>query len=310
MISSQETTPESPVTSSIVICTRNRGKLITATIETVLANKFSDFELLVIDQSTDQITEEAVNQFSADTRLRYIHTDTQGTGISRYMGLVEAKGKYVLYTDDDCTVSPDWIEVITNIFENHPKTAVIYSNVAAGEYDQQLGVIPNHIYKKDHTIDSLAKYYKGIGMGAGMSVRREPILAIGGFDQKLGPGSKFRSGEDHDVAVRALLNGWHVQETTQTTVIHLGFRTYDQFRDLTDRDWFSLGAIYAKTFKSKHFSVMAIVFYNLIVRNFLVPMSMIFKLQKPNGFRRTIALSQGFMAGLKVPVDNQYILYK
>ena len=94
------------------------------------------------------------------------------------------------------------------------------------------------------------------------------------------------------------------------TVIHSGFRTYDEFRELTDRDWFSLGAIYTKTFKSKQYSVLVLVMYNLFVRSFLVPLSMVFKLQKPSGFRRAIALCQGFLAGLKVPIDNNYILYK
>lgn len=295
---------------SVVICTRNRGNLIVPTIETILGNIYTNFELLVIDQSTDCITENAVKRFASDKRLRYMRTDTEGTGVSRYLGLLEAKGNYVLYTDDDCTVSEDWIGTITNIFENNPKTAVVFSSVAPGEFDVKAGMIPNHVYKKDRTIDSLQKYYKSIGMGASMAVRRDAMLAIGGFDQKLGPGSIFRSGEDHDIAVRALLNGWHVRETAKTTVIHLGFRTYDQFRELTERDWFSLGAIYAKTLKSKHFSVLAILLYNLIVRNFLVPLTMIFKAQKPNGFRRGLALSQGFFAGLKVPVDTKNVLYK
>lgn len=309
MCSSYETKFERP-RASVVICTRNRGELIVDTLETVLANPYPNFELLVIDQSTDEVTKNAVKHFSSDDRLRYIYTDTQGTGVSRYLGLVEATGEYVLYTDDDCTVPPDWVDVITKIFENSPKTAVIFSNVIPGQHDAERGVIPNHIYDQEQTITSLVKYYKSIGMGAGMSVRRDAILAIGGFDQQLGPGSIFRSGEDYDIAVRALIKGWYVHETNQTTIIHDGFRTFDQFRELTERDWFSLGAIYAKTFKSKQMSVLALVFYNLFIRNLWKPFSMLFKLQKPQGFRRATALSQGFAAGLKVPVDDQKILYK
>ena len=206
MIENDDIKPECPATS-VVICTRNRGELITDTIKTVLANTNPKFELLVIDQSTNSVTENAVKRYCADKRLRYIHTETRGTGISRHIGLVEAKGEYVLYTDDDCTVSIDWVEVITNIFEDNPKTAVIFSNVAPAKYDPDIGVIPNHIYKEDRTIDSLVKYYSGIGMGTGMAVRRKAVLAIGGFDRKLGPGSIFRSGEDHDIAIRTLIKG-------------------------------------------------------------------------------------------------------
>ncbi|MBE2220131.1 MAG: glycosyltransferase family 2 protein [Anaerolineae bacterium] len=296
--------------ASVVICTRNRGKSIVDAVETVLANKFLSFELLVIDQSTDRETENAITRYKADPRFRYIFTNTKGTGISRCLGLVEANGQYILYTDDDCTVPQDWIEKITNIFEANAKTGIVFSNVIPGEHDSEKGVIPNHSYEEDRTINSLLKYYKSIGMGAGMSVRRDFALAIGGFDQKLGPGSTFSSGEDHDMALRALLKGWNVHETNQTSVIHYGFRTYDQFRDLTVRDWVSMGAIYAKAFKSRQFSVLPIFLYNLLLRNFLKPLMMVLMFRKPQGFRRNIAFIQGFFAGLKVPVDSNQILYR
>ena len=68
-------------------------------------------------------------------------------------------------------------------------------------------------------------------MGAGMAVRREVLLEVGGFDELFGPGARFMSADDVDVAVRVLLRGWHVYTTGDRRVVHHGFRTLREGRD-------------------------------------------------------------------------------
>ena len=46
-----------------------------------------------------------------------------------------------------------------------------------------------------------------------MILRRDVVLSLGGFDEAIGPGARFPSGDDWDIAHRVLLNGWHVYET-------------------------------------------------------------------------------------------------
>jgi len=300
---------DSPV-ASVVICTRNRGGLVVEAVESVLANTYSSFELLLLDQSTNLETEEAAALYGLDTRFRYLHSDTVGTGVSRHLGLLEARGKYVLYTDDDCTVERNWVETIVRIFEESEETAVIFSSVTPAEYDTQFGVIPSYEYDEERTISSLPGYYRSIGMGAGMSVRRDAVLGIGGFDKHLGPGSPFKSGEDHDIAVRALLKGWSVRETKQVAVTHYGYRTLSQFRELTGRDWFSIGAVYAKSMKAGNPSVIVLLVYNLLVRGIWLPLTLVFQFKKPQGFKRSVYLLRGFFAGLKTPVKKDMILYE
>jgi len=65
---------------------------------------------------------------------------------------------------------------------------------------------------------------------------------VGGFDEQVGPGARFPSGDDWDIAHRALLKGWHVYETADLTVLHHGFRTLEQGRAHMRRDWLAIGA--------------------------------------------------------------------
>ena len=115
--------------ASVVISTRGRGRLIVPTVAAILQCEYPDFELIVVDQSVDNDLEAALQPLLADERLRLIRTDTVGTGRSRNIGLRAATGKYVLYTDDDCLVSPEWIEKMVAPFQQNDQVAVVFCPV-------------------------------------------------------------------------------------------------------------------------------------------------------------------------------------
>jgi len=114
-ITSSNTTTDLPQVT-VLICTRDRGDLIHATIRSVLANTYPRFDLLIVDQSSEISTARAVAEFCGDSRLRYIHTATQGLSIARNIGLAFCHSDLVLMTDDDCEVPPDWISEMVALF--------------------------------------------------------------------------------------------------------------------------------------------------------------------------------------------------
>ncbi len=142
---------------SAVVCTRNRGKQVIETIDSILANQCSSFELLVIDQSTNAETSEAIQPYLSDPRFCYISTSTHGAGLSRNIGLEYARADIVAYTDDDCTVSSQWLTKFENIFNANPKVAIVFCSIAAGSYDPDKGAIPNNVYPEDQIVHSLER---------------------------------------------------------------------------------------------------------------------------------------------------------
>lgn len=304
------TSNDAPDLVTAVVCTRNRGDSIVLALESILANTYPRFELIVVDQSTDDRTAAATAPFLADTRLRYLRSDTKGLGAARNIGLAEARSAVVVFTDDDCEVPADWIEHMAAIFRRHARVVVAFCSVAAGPHDASKGFIPNYRCRGNHRITSILEKCRARGIGAGFAVRRAPVQAMGGFDRLLGAGSRFPSCEDWDIAVRALLFGHEVYETDAVAVIHHGFRTYAEGRALSRRDWGAIGAAFAKPLKCGHWRFVVVPVYELLFHAIGPLLRDAIHLRRPRGPARTVYFLGGFAQGWRTPVDEGTLLFR
>lgn len=305
----RSTSPGGPPRVSVIICTRNRGDSAVLTLETVLANSHPSFELILVDQSTSPETHRAVARFGDDPRFIYLPTTTRGLGRARNIGLAAARGEIVAFTDDDCSVPPNWLAVIEATFHRNPRIGVVFCNVKAGPFDASQGFIPAYERQDSKLVQSMWDKCAARGIGAGIAVRRAAAEALGGFDEELGAGGYFPSCEDGDMAVRAILKGWWVYETAEVAVIHYGFRTWQQGKDLTQRDWVGIGAAYAKPLKCGHWSAAILVGYELLVA-IRKPLESLVRRGRPQGAGQAAYFVQGFIQGLRTPVDRQRILFR
>src|SRR6266851_3583657 len=102
---------------SVVICTRNRPDLIGNAVASVLANEYPTFDVLVVDQSTDDRTGEIVRGLGVDhSNLRYLHTSKAGLSRAYNIGIRETNGELLAFTDDDCIAPAQWIASVANAF--------------------------------------------------------------------------------------------------------------------------------------------------------------------------------------------------
>lgn len=297
------------MTISAVVCTRNRGASAAATIASILANTHPNFEVILVDQSTNQTTEEAVSGFRTDPRFRYLRSATKGLGRARNIGLAQAQSAIVVFTDDDCTVPEDWLAVMDATFAAAPRVTVAFCNVAAAPHDTTKGFIPAYMRKDSKLVRTFWDKCRARGIGAGIAVRRKEALALGGFDEQLGAGAHFPSCEDGDLAMRALAQGQWVYETDQVAVLHYGFRTWEEGKELTKRDWIGIGAAYAKPLLCGHWGALVVVLYEAGVVGLLVPLLLLLQLRKPQGLRRLSYFGIGFWQGWCTPVDREKMLF-
>jgi len=303
------TTPYMELITAI-ICTRNRGESIVCTLKTILANTHPNFEVIVIDQSANDETAQAVAPFLADPRLRYARSDTKGLGRARNIGLSHARSEIAVFTDDDCAVPPDWLEKMAQVFAENPKVAVAFCNVDAAPHDRTEGFIPSYRRRESKLLTTIRDKCRARGIGAGIAVRRPVVQALGGFDEMLGAGAVFPSCEDGDMAVRALLNGYHVYETNSVAVLHYGYRTHAEGRDLSRRDWHAIGAAYAKPLKAGYWRFWIIPAYEFFVCALWPPIADLLRLRKPRGVTRITAFLRGFVAGWRTPIDRETLLFR
>ena len=93
---------------SIIMPSYNTGRFLTETIESVLAQSYSAWELIIVDDCSTDNTDDIVNQYLTDERIRYIKNDTNsGAAVSRNRALREAKGKWIAFLDSDDLWEPD-----------------------------------------------------------------------------------------------------------------------------------------------------------------------------------------------------------
>lgn len=91
---------------SIITPTYNRAHLLERTINTVLAQDFADFELIIVDDGSTDNTKGIIERFK-DERIRYIYQENGERGKARNTGTLNAKGEYVFFLDSDDLIYPN-----------------------------------------------------------------------------------------------------------------------------------------------------------------------------------------------------------
>ena len=95
---------------SIVMPTYNRAYIIDSSIKSVLAQTYSDFELIIVDDGSTDDTEKVIKSFN-DKRIRYIKLEkNSGASHARNIGIENAKGEYITFHDSDDTMASTKLE--------------------------------------------------------------------------------------------------------------------------------------------------------------------------------------------------------
>ena len=96
---------------SIIMPSYNTGRFIKETIESVLAQSYSNWELILVDDCSKDDTDAVLSEYLADARIRYIKNETNsGAAVSRNRALREAKGKWIAFLDSDDLWEPEKLE--------------------------------------------------------------------------------------------------------------------------------------------------------------------------------------------------------
>lgn len=294
---------------SAIVCTRNRPAPVANVVGALLATVGEEIELIVVDQSDNDLSEQALQPFLKDTRFRYVRSQRRGKGAALNEGILLAQGSIIVCTDDDCQPPPGWVTGMARALESQPTAVVAFCSVVPVPHDMTVGYVPAYQLKKNRLLRSVAAICNGLGIGAGMALRRDFALSMGGFDEAFGPGAHFPSADEWDISMRALLSGGHVFETSDLTIVHDGFRSFEEGYQHAKRDWLALGAVCAKPLRAGHYEALVVPIWLLSVRALLPPMLDLLKLRRPRGAQRILAFMRGFKVGLQLDVDPTTLRY-
>lgn len=110
---------------SIIVPIYKAENFLSNCVESILSQKFKDFELILVDDGSPDKSGEICDRYaSLDERVLVIHKKNEGPNIARMTALKEAKGKYVTFVDSDDFVSEDMFEVLVNTAVEHSAEVV------------------------------------------------------------------------------------------------------------------------------------------------------------------------------------------
>lgn len=106
---------------SIIVPTYNRATHLQTSLNTILAQQFTDFEVIIVDDgSTDNTRRLAETVAASDRRVRYFYKENEERSIARNFGIANAQGKYVGFLDSDDRLYPNHLNVAHRLLSgNH-----------------------------------------------------------------------------------------------------------------------------------------------------------------------------------------------
>ena len=98
---------------SVIVPVYNSEKHLRRCVDSILAQSFIDFELILVDDGSVDSSGSICDDYAInDNRVSVIHKPNGGISDARNKGLEAAKGKYIMFCDNDDTVEPKWIELL------------------------------------------------------------------------------------------------------------------------------------------------------------------------------------------------------
>ena len=187
---------------SVLMAVQNGLPYVHEAVESVLAQTFADFELLVVDDASEDGTAEAVESY-ADPRVRVVRlAENIGQAPALNLGLRECRGEYVARLDADDACLPERFTRQVESLDSDEGLALVGSWMElVDEQGRSLGVRGGQIRTKAEFVFQTLVSYVLISHPAAM-YRRSVALDLCGYDPELAP------SEDKDLWRRMLLAGW------------------------------------------------------------------------------------------------------
>ncbi|NWJ46714.1 MAG: glycosyltransferase family 2 protein [Chloroflexi bacterium] len=288
---------------SLILCTRNRAAFLRTCLASILATEYPELDLLVVDQSDNNHSELVFQEFSTDSRVRYLKLESKGRSRAFNAAYPLARYSIIGIFDDDCRPEKDWLNNIAAIFRNRPEVGMLVGQVLPSDYNPQLGHIPYFLlpHARYCGIQRLLEP-GGAGMGANMIARREVFEASGLFDEQIGPGTPIPASDDFDLVFRAVRTGFLVFQSPASTIWHDGFRAGEDLSKLIDGYQLSGSAVCMKYVRAGELKGLLLLL-GLLWNSVSYLTLRLLKRQQPLGLRALKANLKGVWVGLKMPLD-------
>lgn len=222
-MAAQGAEPGGAPATSLILSTRGRPEFALTAVRAVLAGPEVPNEIVVVDQSDTE--NPAFSAWEPDPRcaLRYLWKPARGLSLGRNTAIAASTGDVLLFIDDDIAVPPEWFGRIVRSLREAGRKAVVTGRAVGGQPE-----VPGAFAPSLH-LDPRPTVYRGrpgrdVLLPMNMALYRSALEEVGGFDERLGVGTRFPSSEDNDFGFRLLEAGYAIVYDPEVVVVHRAWR--------------------------------------------------------------------------------------
>jgi glycosyltransferase involved in cell wall biosynthesis len=215
---------------SIIIPTYRRREQLARCLAAIEALEFprDRFELVVVDDGSPTPPGDLVAALDPGISAQLISARHSGPGVARNVGASLARGRYLVFTDDDCTPRADWLAAV----DRWTRATSVPSAIGG----RTVNILANDIYAtaSQGILDYLYEYYGHHNDAVrffttnNLVVPRAEFLEVGGFDDQF----ERAAAEDRDLCERWRRHGLPLQYANDMVVSHAHALTFGQFNRL------------------------------------------------------------------------------
>mgnify|MGYP001368227563 FL=1 len=163
---------------TVYITNHNYQDYIEEAVESVLSQSFQDFELLIIDDGSEDNSRKVINKYQDRDRVKIILQERKGLNVTNNIALKQAKGEFIVRLDADDYLHPEALEKMEENLSNNPKAAMIfpdYFNI--DKFGNIINTVRRHNFSKEVSLFDLPAH------GACTMIRTNLLRELGGYDE-------------------------------------------------------------------------------------------------------------------------------
>lgn len=171
---------------SVIIPTYNRSRYVSKAIDSVLAQTYANYEIIVVDDGSTDNTKSVLDPYQ--DIIRYFHQENAGVSATRNLGIKESKSEWIAFLDSDDEWLPKKLEEQVNFINKHPEVVLHAVNLDISCYRSNGTTSFDHCRFKpcDETIYIKEPFpfhlkYRTTVMPPSVVCRRDMAMKVGGF---------------------------------------------------------------------------------------------------------------------------------
>jgi CMP-N-acetylneuraminic acid synthetase len=178
---------------TVYITAFNYGHFIRKAIESVFAQKYNDWELLIINDGSTDETGDILSEYEGVENVQIVHQVNKGLTVSNNIAMRMSSGEYIMRLDADDYLDENALLVLSNILDTNEDVGLVYPDYYVVD---EAGEIIEIVRRKK--IGEEADLLDLPAHGACTMIRKECLISIGGYDEK------FRCQDGYDLWIKFL----------------------------------------------------------------------------------------------------------